>query len=481
VTKPLTCITLTIAVVEPDIRIPRKELFECLVGEDKYDQLLIPAWQWYLHFLDHRIREIWGTLLFPVIPGISRSVAEPDSLELARVYAAIVVIARAIKMQKEVSLEKIVTRLNNGQFVKAGAEAIAIRMAFAFSGWLTMLFDPKTELAGGPLQLRKHASSRAGRGRSRGAVISCFSRGISQGGENMHEMLFHRMLGQFGSLFPEAPRSPFPDSMLSPGLAGSDNYLTVSYICFNTLRNVGNLRIEWVNTLNLHLQLDVRDRVLRLFRFPSFCWLLHEGYYDLSSSEDDGQPVTSFLSQMFTDYDADHKKSLLNGDPEDQDVAFSEFCREVLLSYRLIFGIDGRSRRAFHSEEMSKWKIDFTNDGHSKREHKLDPLLQLLCTASANRPELQSVLERLDGQETDASVGYAPEHFPFLGQRLAGLQRFSMSQKPYDWKSVLWRDRRDARNWWMMWTAWAVLVIGGGTLVLQFLQLIFQIWSTFHP
>jgi hypothetical protein len=84
-------------------------------------------------------------------------------------------------------------------------------------------------------------------------------------------MLPHGMLDQFGSLFPEAPHSPFPDSMLSPGLAGSDNYLTVSYICFNTLRIVGNLRIEWVNTLNLHLQLDVRDRVLRLFRFPSFC------------------------------------------------------------------------------------------------------------------------------------------------------------------------------------------------------------------
>jgi hypothetical protein len=272
----------------------------------------------------------------------------------------------------------------------------------------------------------------------------------------------------------------FQTQCSAPGWQGSDNYLTVSYICFNTLRNVGNLRIEWVNTLNLHLQLDVRERVLRLFRFPSFCWLMHEGYYDLSSSEDDGQPVTSFLSQMFTDYDADHKKSLLKGDPDDQDLAFSEFFREVLLSYRLIFGIDGRSRRAFHSEERDKWKADFTNDGRSRREHKLDPLLQLLCTASANRPELQSVLERLGGRETNTSVSYTLEHFPFLGQRLADLQRFSTSQKPYDWKSVLWHDRRDARNWWMMWTAWAVLVIGGGTLVLQLLQLLFQIWSTFY-
>lgn len=31
----------------------------------------------------------------------------------------------------------------------------------------------------------------------------------------------------------------------------------------NTLQNVDNLRIEWINTLNLRLQLDVRERILR--------------------------------------------------------------------------------------------------------------------------------------------------------------------------------------------------------------------------
>jgi hypothetical protein len=71
---------LTIAVVELDVGIPRNELFECLVGEDKHDQLLVPAWRWYVHFLDCRIREIWSTLLVPVIPGISSFTAEPDSL-----------------------------------------------------------------------------------------------------------------------------------------------------------------------------------------------------------------------------------------------------------------------------------------------------------------------------------------------------------------------------------------------------------------
>ena len=466
--------------MEIDTGIQRKELFECLVGKDELDQLLVPAWGWYLHFLDCRIREIWTTLLFPVIPGISATVAEPDSLELTQVYAALLVIARSVKMQEEVSLAKIITKLNDAQFVKAGGEGVAIRMVFALSGWLTMLFDPKTELADGPLQLRKHTSNRTSRGRTRGAVIICFSKEISQGGENMHETLFHRMLGQFGSLFPETACSSFPDSMPSTGLAGSENHLTVSYICFNTLQKVGNLRIEWVNTLNLHLQLDVRERVLRLFRFPSFCWLLYQGDYDLSPSEDDSQPVTSFLSQMFADHNADHRKSLLKGDSDDQDVAFSEFCREVLLSYRLIFGIDSRSRRAFRSKEVGKWIVDVTNDVCSRREYKLDPLLELLCTASAKNPALQGVLERLDGQETNSSTGYTAEHFPFLGKRLADLQSFSVGQKPYDWKKVLWHDRRDARNWWIMWTAWAVLVIGGGTLVLQFLQLVLQTWSTFH-
>ena len=64
----------------------------------------------------------------------------------------------------------------------------------------------------------------------------------------------------------------------------------------------------------------------------------------------------------------------------------------------------------------------------------------------ADRLELQSVLERFGGQETDANVGHVPEHFLFLGQRLADLKRFGMSQKPYDWKSILWRDRRKCKE-----------------------------------
>jgi hypothetical protein len=89
---------------------------------------------------------------------------------------------------------------------------------------------------------------------------------------------------------------------------------SVQYGIDNTLQNVDNLRIGWINTLNLHLQLDVRGRVLRLFRFPFFSWLLHQGDYNLSSSEDDGQPVTSFLFQMLADHNTDHKKFLLKGD-----------------------------------------------------------------------------------------------------------------------------------------------------------------------
>lgn len=90
---------------------------------------------------------------------------------------------------------------------------------------------------------------------------------------------------------------PIVDAIVMSGLADPKDQKyreecslrSAQYGIDNTLQNVDNLRIEWINTLNLHLQLDVRERVLRLFRFPSFSWLLHQGDYDLSSSEDDGQ------------------------------------------------------------------------------------------------------------------------------------------------------------------------------------------------
>lgn len=49
-------------------------------------------------------------------------------------YTALGVIAKAIKMQEEVSLEKIVIKLHDAQLVKPGIDAVARTMVFTLSG-----------------------------------------------------------------------------------------------------------------------------------------------------------------------------------------------------------------------------------------------------------------------------------------------------------------------------------------------------------
>jgi hypothetical protein len=49
----------------------------------------------------------------------------------------------------------------------------------------------------------------------------------------------------------------------------------VPYVCYQTLRNVCRVEIEWVDALGLHLEFNSTRKVLKVFRFPSFCRLMY--------------------------------------------------------------------------------------------------------------------------------------------------------------------------------------------------------------
>ena len=455
----------------------RQGLYRRMVGEPVADDLIARAWDWYMDFLDSHIQQVWADMVSPVIRYLPSAVAEATASDLSRVYWTLEIIADSIRTQKEVTLDAVTSKLKHADLIPPNSSALTTQMVFTLIGWMTMLYDPRTYPLGKNLQLRcLDLALQKGR-RSRGTVCIRLSQDISEAAEE-----FHRMLGQFGNLIPEPCTSSSRDRNQS--LAGDDSSLAVPYICLHSLKKVAKIRIEWVNTLSLHMQLDPRKRILCLYRFPSFCRLLLRN--DSSPADpwaQDGEDIPiSFLSQLY----ADHRKSLVRGSsvPHENDhLTLPDYLREVLLSYRLIFGIDGRSRDVFAAEEVENWSIDTAHDGPSfpssfrRSVYKMDPLLTLLCTASpAHSSDLRALLALLDGEET--SLYYRFDDFPFLGRRLADLQRFSMGQKPYDWKGVLFHDRRDVRNWWIIWTAWAVLLVGGGTIVLQAFQLGFQIWGT---
>lgn len=53
-----------------------------------------------------------------------------------------------------------------------------------------------------------------------------------------------------------------------------DDWIDLSLVCFHTLHNVASIKIQWVECLALHLEFDSRTKVLSVFKFPSFAFLM---------------------------------------------------------------------------------------------------------------------------------------------------------------------------------------------------------------
>ena len=84
-----------------------------------------------------------------------------------------------------------------------------------------------------------------------------------------------------------------------------------------------------------------------------------------------------------------------------------------------------------------------------------------------------SVLD-LDDNIQDSDTYSTRDDFPVFGQRLLALQMYNMRQQPSKVMD-LWRDRRSPLQWY---TFWAVLWVGGVSILLAFLQLLVSIVQT---
>lgn len=139
------------------------------------------------------------------------------------------------------------------------------------------------------------------------------------------------------------------------------------------------------------------------------------------------------------------------------------------MSYRVLFAQTRGSRR-LAGAALEDLKL------HKGVQH-YDSLLELVCTTSlknlmqddlGKHPMLWPVSCRtfedvLQEQDTYSSQ----DDFPLLGQRLVKLQEFNLRQQPSRLRD-LWRDRRNPLQWY---TFWAVLVVGGLSLLLAMLSL----------
>lgn len=145
----------------------------------------------------------------------------------------------------------------------------------------------------------------------------------------------------------------------------------------------------------------------------------------------------------------DHAKRLFE-DVNPPDIKPILLFEEILRSYRLIFGQDERSWKAF-SKILTKIEED---QGQGRSISACDPLLRVLCGQSSASPEARAIYDEIDvrrgvipkGQTTHCNL-YT--EFPFLGTRLLELQRFDRRCQPQTVRSPQ-GDKRAIAPWFTL-------------------------------
>ncbi|KAM0456588.1 hypothetical protein ACHAPV_005092 [Trichoderma viride] len=200
--------------------------------------------------------------------------------------------------------------------------------------------------------------------------------------------------------------------------------LYVARLNFATLSQLADAKIVWIDTVSGHLNFDMANQTLFLFRFPSFCEL-HASRNSVMAGI-----LNSYSSAQFT---------------------VQGMMGEILMSYALIFKLNSRAQQLYKKEK-------------AKPSNQLtDPLLDSLCLDNSENSSRTLFLGlfslKKESFEADAE-------FPILSQRLLRIQNY-IDGIPTNRISSLWKDRRDMSRWY---TFWAVIWFGGASIFFSIIQ-----------
>lgn len=427
----------------------QKRLLQCITREDEVSGVRKICQDWYLTYLDARIIEVWS-IAAKVLHGTATDAATPDIRGKTCVYEILILVSQSLEGDREFTLTDIVIMLKEKNLINDDAGELAVQLVFQCLSWLTALFNPLPTPSTTDLFLQQTGDDSRRHSATRKTIIRHLSVPITAA-----RLPIQRLLRKFGSLLPEPASVRRLDA--AGGLEAGPEDIIAPYVYFQNLKLL-NVKIEWVDILNQHLEFDRRHRTLKIFRSPSICRLM---YRDQKGT---------ILDLVCHEVEGEHDEQ--SRSPHLQVAEIDAFLSEVILSYRLIFGCQRRSRGHILRE------LEEVKDGW-RREARYDPLLEILCTENKDSREIQDLYKDLDAKHLDAKdfEDYVSvDEFPFLGPRLYDLQRFSMAQQPHSWKR-LWYDQRNITLWF---TTWAVVIIGGGTLIFQMLQLAFQVYQPFN-
>lgn len=417
------------------------------------------SWIWYLEqYLQGHIARAWQPIIVPVVEGLSRDSSPTSSASKIRVFQVIKQISQFLSSANtRCTLHSLEQDLRRQKLIKtynSASRELAIQFIFQVTGWLAAFWDPALDASTTTLSLAQRNEGLINRRRitMHSPAITSATIGIS---EATHSLSL--LLSRFGTVLPE-PKIVVREAFRGGPEAGPED-LSAAYLTLHNLQQDLKIELRWTNTLNQHLEFDQPNNILYVFRYPSICNLMARKWQG------------TLLSRTYCEWTKEQEKWTSGSEisPEARrvrrDIKIEDFLVEVLLSYDIIFGRCTKSRasaKALLATTADQWK----------QEGQYDPLLEILCTKGRDCTEVAELLKDLQAGKLRDSISV--DEYPFLGERLATLHARSVRQAPHNWKR-LWNDTRNLPAWMAL---WAVIVFGGGTLLLQTIQLILQGFQT---
>ena len=394
----------------------RTNIQKSLVDDEKFttvDSLVDMSWY-----------NAWLTQQLKNLPYCLRDLRVEGNLLLEKsCLAELFQATQSVTQENEgISIDEIVEYLQENGTLENMEELLGPQrlLIFAVLGWQTMLYQPAFNVCS-IQQLAIHQDSSQPQS---GLIFDNYK--VSA---DISDRPLWILLKAFGNILPA--RSPGVARASETSKVAS-SWLPLYPMETNAylLHNLLGVRIRWVDALALHLDYDKSSRTLSLFSYPSFCldMLLSDGLiYSFACSAQCGMDLRANRDDI------------------------SQLLREVLLSYRLLFGQSAKSRKLFR--QIFK----------PSENHHVDSLLPLLCTK-----------KRLPSGSTtipaDRPVYFAARDFPILYARVELIAKELKDSRPNSIGNLL-RDRRDTLQFW---TFWLVTVFGGISIILSLMQVILQ-------
>ncbi|KAI1083671.1 hypothetical protein F5B20DRAFT_415933 [Whalleya microplaca] len=371
----------------------------------------------YLEYIQQELELHQIELLDPVLSRLtgSNNVDDKDRVEFVGAVATALKATRS----KNRTVENIIVQVCELYEVtdERVSEKEIGQAIFLMLGWLSMLFKPQVDLkALNSLQVL--ASSDFPR-----QPFPLVKRPITS------------VLKKLGVILPDSTKQ---------GNEIETSELYVSNLNYSSLSSIGGVRIKWVDTLDQHLDFDPRTRTLRLFRFPSLCALSYVNGID------------NCFDRMISEY------------YQQADLA-EEYKREVLRSYRVIFGQTGRARKLFNTDERKNAQGALST---------CDPLLVELCGRSIPKFPLCKLQVDLN-QFRPEPMHYSKAEFFLFREKLDAIQRHISQQRPTRIQDM-WRDHRDPLQWYTVWAVLAIAVISMCLSLVQAIVGICQLYFSIH-